>query len=87
MGAVKHLMEMEEARGFYSPPQKYVCSDCFGDYAIKDFIGEESTSRFCDYCGKRSRRTLIAAPLDSVIEFIMEGIRSEWGDPNDEGVG
>jgi hypothetical protein len=79
-------MEMEEARGFYTPPEKNVCSNCFGDYAIKEFIQEESTSGFCDYCGKR-KRTLIAAPLESVIEFIMEGIRSEWGDPNDEGVG
>ncbi len=79
-------MEMEEARGFYTPPEKNVCNDCFRDYAIKEFIREEPTSKFCDYCGKK-RRTLIAAPLENIIEFIMEGIASEWRDPNDEGVG
>jgi uncharacterized protein YprB with RNaseH-like and TPR domain len=65
---------------------KYVCPDCFEDYAISRFIKENTANEKCSYCGKNSQNDLIAADMNEVIEFILEGIGTEWGDPNDAGV-
>ena len=84
MGYIKNF-ELEH--GFWSLEEKYVCKDCFGDYAIQKFIEEVAESKVCDYCGRSSKKDNIAAPINDVIIFILEGINTEWGDPNNEGVG
>lgn len=61
--------------------EKFVCADCFGDYAIKDFINSKVSEKHCDYCGKISQSDDIAAPLEDVVEFILEGIQYEWDEP------
>lgn len=43
------------------------------------------SSRRCDFCGRKSGRP-IAAPLDDVLGFIVQGLEFEWRDPNDEGI-
>lgn len=85
MGMTKRLLEEEWARGYYSIGDKYVCRKCIDERAIQSFIKEYAEKKDCDYCGSRSSRN-IAAPVDKVMGFIMGGIRSEWGDPNNEGV-
>lgn len=75
-------------RGYSSVGEKYVCSSCFDEYAIEQFIHRNAESYICDYCGNTSEdEQPIAASIDSVIELIVEGIKTEWGDPGDEGVG
>lgn len=85
MGFAKRVWMEEIERGFRYIGDKYVCSNCFEDYAIKEFIKENAESQTCDYCSATSDE-LIAAEIDKVIAFIVDGIRSEWGDPNNEGV-
>lgn len=86
MGFVKeHYMKMR-ALGYQSLGDKFVCSHCFDDYAIGDFIKSIADERKCDYCGRRGRKP-IAASIDEVLRFIARGIRTEWGDPDNEGVG
>jgi hypothetical protein len=75
---------MAEYQGFSSVTEKYVCEDCIDDYAIQEFIRENATRNRCDYCGSEAQK-LIAADLDSVIKFMLEGIQSEWGDPFEVG--
>lgn len=64
------------------PGNKHVCAACFGDYAIKEFIEAEACAPACSYCGlSRSDATSIAADMDDVVEFILEGLQTEWTDP------
>ncbi len=59
---------------------KYVCAKCFSDYAIKEFIEQNAFDKKCSYCPNESDEP-IAAPLEEVIEFIREGIETEWDNP------
>jgi hypothetical protein len=77
MGFAKQLFE----RGISSPGEKYVCWKCFGDYAIREFIKNEAKDLRCDYCGRNSSEQPIAAHINDVIGFILDGIESEWDDP------
>lgn len=56
---------------------KYVCANCFKDYAIREFINSHLKRRNCAYCGRRAPQR-ISASFDEVLDFIVEGIRSEW---------
>ena len=77
MGFVKDLF----IKGIICVEEKNVCSECFEDYAISEYVQENAVEAKCDYCSKSSEKTAIAAPLHEVVEFILEGIRYEWDDP------
>ncbi|MBV5327016.1 MAG: RES domain-containing protein [Chlorobium sp.] len=76
MGYAKAQME----KGFSSVGDTFVCADCFEDYAIQNFIESIAENNECDYCGETSEEA-IAAPIDNVIEFIVNGIESEYENP------
>lgn len=84
-------MEQEE-RGWWSVPEKYVCSDCFEEEFLKEFVREHAEASKCDYCGSTAKEltgdeaALIATPFDSAMEIIAEGLRSEWNDADSEGI-
>lgn len=84
MGILKSFIE---EHGYIPNSDTYVCSRCFEDYGIKAFINENAEYNECSYCGKWPRKKKIAIHIDDLIDFILECICSEWGDPNDEGVG
>lgn len=65
---------------------KYVCENYFDDYAVEEFIRREAVELKCDYCETESEDEAIAAPLSDVAHFILEGIETEWSDPDDEAV-
>ena len=65
---------------------KYVCENCFDDYAVRESIRREAVELKCDYCEYESKTEAIAVPLSDVAHFIREGIETEWSDPDDEGV-
>ena len=56
---------------------KYVCSQCFDDEFIEDFIKENAVSKKCSYCGNESNE-LISADILEVASFIEDGLRSEY---------
>lgn len=56
---------------------KYVCANCFHDYAIREFINSHLKWRTCTYCGQTSSQR-ISASLGEILAFILDGIRSEW---------
>jgi hypothetical protein len=55
-----------------------VCSACFDDIDICEFIESMADSKRCDFCGHRSRTKRIAAPLDNVVEFMLSAINREY---------
>jgi len=80
MGHAKRDWEAKLVRGYDNAADKYVCSKCFDDYAICEFINENAVESVCDYCGNEASDT-IAVPVEDVIGFILEGIETEWDDP------
>src|SRR5882762_10633908 len=92
MGRAKDWEMEHEDRGWWSVPGKYVCAECFEEEFLREFVQNHAEVSKCDYCGSAAEEltadenALIAAPLDSVIEIIAEGLRSEWNDANDENI-
>lgn len=85
MGQAKEYYYSQLDRGYFDIGEKWVCPNCFDDYAIKEFIKDHAEEKHCDYCGRKSRK-IISAPIDEVLHHIMDGIHSEWGAPENEGV-
>lgn len=62
-----------------------VCGQCFSNEGIRGFIEENSEEEECSFCGATSNEP-IAAPIRDVARFIEEGIRREYGNPDDCGM-
>jgi len=84
MGIVKGMWLEEQERGYSSNDDKTVCTDCFDDYGLKQFIEEHQTDTKCSYCGNNNE--VVACKLDLLIEHILTSIHAEWGHPADEGL-
>ncbi len=84
---MERLKEFLTEHDFYSLSDTYVCSRCFEDYGLKEFISENAEYEECSYCGKWSKKKDIAIHINDLIIYLLECIHTEWGDPNDEGVG
>jgi len=85
MGLLKNKIMEQEPYGYRHLDFKNVCYNCFSDYAIQNFIKEIAGENTCDYCGSKSD-DYVAAEIDEVIKFIMQGVATEYGDPDDEGM-
>ena len=87
MGRAKEWMMEQDAQGFISKGTR-VCQDCIEDEFLRRLIKEEGddSNRECSYCGQvpENRVTL---SFDAFMRHVLNGIESEWGEPNDEGVG
>jgi len=92
MGRAKDWEMEQEERGWWSVPGKYVCAECFEEDFLREFVRDHAEVSKCDYCGSTAEEltgdenALIAAPLDSVLEIIAEGLHSEWNDANAENI-
>jgi len=84
MGRLKEFLTEHD---FYPLSDTYVCSRCFEDYGLKEFISENAEYEECSYCGKWSKKKDIAIHINDLIIYLLECIHTEWGNPNDEGVG
>lgn len=73
------MEEAEEAwqKGFSDVPETMVCSDHIDEIAVKRFINRSKIRGVCDYCGYRK----VVTELESVVEYIMEGVRHFYTDP------
>ncbi len=84
-GAKKHYFDDLE-RGFFSPPEKFVCKNHFTDNAILNFFEENSIDGICNYCKLKYQDGKVI-PLEQLVDYINTGIRYFYGEPADEGVG
>jgi hypothetical protein len=55
-----------------------VCADCIDDVDIRAFIASRADELACDFCDRSSTEQPVAAPLESVVEFMMEAIDREY---------
>ena len=86
MGGAKRMMEEEEEdRGFSLSEGVSVCSDCFGDYGIAEYINRNADTDECTYC-EAAGQDVSACSLDTVKSHILHCIFREWGHPSDEGL-
>jgi hypothetical protein len=61
------------------PAEGYaVCAGCFRDDDIQAFIRSNADSNACDFCRRRSRSRLIAAPLDEVFDFMFTAVERDF---------
>src|SRR5229473_997094 len=68
-----------EEIGISPVPGEFVCAECFGDPALKDFIRLNAAAKLCTYCGNR-RAAKIAAPIHLVVDRILEGLTLLYDD-------
>lgn len=74
----------DEARGFRSLADRYVCSACAGEAALSAFVEENADAGRCDYCGAASTAEPVAIHLDQFMEHIIESLGFEYTDPINE---
>ncbi|GGQ70226.1 HEPN-associated N-terminal domain-containing protein [Couchioplanes azureus] len=75
MGVAKAKMMEEEEQG-WSYTDKFVCTACVDDYALEGAIrADETAGDVCDFCDRSP-----AAPLDSMLETFVDGLRNEYED-------
>ncbi len=70
-------------RGFDVDEEIVVCPDCFEKESLQDFIRSQGGKSPCIYCGTVDEGTCM---LDELLDHAMACIRTEWGDPRDEGL-
>lgn len=84
MGRAKAEWEERQGRG-WSAVDKYVCERCVEDEFLKQVIRSGVTSKKCDYCGRRSRRT-ISSPVTLLMPVVYDTIRYFHEDPDRAGL-
>ncbi len=84
MGIVKSMQLKEQERGYSSNDDKTVCTNCFEEYGLKQFIEDHQTGTKCSYCERDDE--LVACKLDLLVGHILTSIHYEWGHPVDEGL-
>jgi hypothetical protein len=84
MGMVKRYMEEMDGRGFSHIEDKQVCYNCFQEDGVRNFIKENATGTYCEYCGAENLKNNIAMPIEDVIELIVESLSLEYADPGEE---
>jgi len=55
-----------------------VCDRCIDDPDVQTYIRDKAESLDCDFCARRAKTRLIAAPLTGVIEFILVALDREY---------
>ena len=80
MSFIKRQLERQSEEGWRSIPGRYVCAECFSDYAVRAFIESNATKSECTYCGRTAAKP-IAAELNEVMSFLSQGLSQEYEDP------
>lgn len=70
MSITKRFLEEEQYRGYRLNEGKTVCSNCFDEYGIKQFIQANHSESHCSYCDQDGEN-VIACELDSLVKHIL----------------
>jgi len=71
-------MEEDESRGFRETGL-FVCDRCIGDSALGEVVVQAAVHEPCSYCAREP-----SAPLDAVLERMLEAIRFEFRPASEE---
>ncbi|HEY3743951.1 MAG TPA: HEPN-associated N-terminal domain-containing protein [Bryobacteraceae bacterium] len=91
MGRQKDWLIEQEERGWSEGPDTSVCPDCFDDDVLSDVVRDNADAFTCDYCGNTAEdygdaSVPIAAPFNTVMDVIAQGIYKEWNFADNEGI-
>ncbi len=84
MGILKHFID---EYGFHPAGDLFVCNKCFENYDIQKYISDNAENYKCSFCKRKTKIKPISIHINEFFIYLLECISSEWGDPNDEGVG
>jgi hypothetical protein len=79
MGHVKAWEEEQWERGYRWVADKYVCTECVDDTALREHIAAHAEATSCSYCGRTSNEP-IACELDIFMGAVAEAIALNWDD-------
>lgn len=82
MSQVKRMKEEFDARGYGEVPDKNICPQCVLEESLAGFIRDNADAEMCDYCNKEG----IALSLEVLMPSIMESIKTEWDDVENQGI-
>ena len=85
VGGAKRYMEEVESRG-WADVGTTVCSGCVSDYALARAIETRGGTDRCDYCRSMPRPPESSAPIEDLLESIVDGFRCEYEDPIEQGL-
>ena len=74
MGFYSELAIEIQERGFGEIDGKFVCQECVGDLALKEFIRDNGEKGTCNYCAKKR----IVVSVDDLLREIFNGILCEY---------
>lgn len=80
MGHHKHSLEL----GYTPTENKFICTKCIQDDALRDVISENSCVQKCSYCGSRTTKNISVCRFDYLVRHVCRSIQFEWGDPSVE---
>ncbi len=80
MGATKRYMELIESRG-WSDLDTAICSECVVDKALVAAIRAHGGAGQCDYCEATPTAPDASAPIELVLELVVDGMKLEYDDP------
>lgn len=77
MGIMKNLQMKYDERGFGSSDM-CVCSNCFSNKIIKEYIMDNGEMGHCDYCDDGEGKESLVLPVDKILEIIMSAIKLKY---------
>lgn len=82
MGATKRHMELIDSRG-WSDLESTICSGCVADKALVSAIRAHGGSDECDYCEEEPVAPEASAPIELVLELVVDGLKLDYEDPGE----
>lgn len=80
MGSAKRYMEEIESRG-WADIGTLVCSRCVEEQALVAIVRNHGVEDSCDYCGETPESPEATAPIELVLEAVVDGLKHEYEDP------
>lgn len=84
MGSAKEWLLRQWERG-YREAEGAICADCVTDATLIDWIENNLSSSMCRFCGTNAELP-IAASFDEFVGIVLNGVRFDWSNPDDEGI-
>ena len=83
MGVMKDRLIREQDQGWRFMDAAFACKECVEEPFLKRWVPQHASEQDCTYCGRSSRKTPLAAPVNDLFAFINEGLRTEYEDAPD----
>jgi hypothetical protein len=80
MGREKNRMLVAQFAPYRTAENMYVCSNCFSDPYIREFVKKHAIQGTCNYCDPEEESKCEVAPIDLVLEYIERCVWKKYTD-------